>query len=75
MSRKELFICDGIEGTPHGAVLVEEHDGFVITGTIMTTLTGAAQKTLLQAGDGAELALCRQCFCAALGLPLEAPKR
>lgn len=73
--RKELYICDGIDGKECGAVLVDDHDGFVLTGSISTSLTGN-QKVILSPPEGStELALCRQCFCVKLGLPLEQVKR
>lgn len=76
MSRKELFICDGVEGKPCGAVLVDEHDGFVLRGSISTSLTGTDQKSIISSMEGKEeITLCRACFCLKLGLPVEPDKR
>ena len=71
MARRSVLICDG-KGC--GAVLLEEHDGFLIHGTISTGLTENTK--VLIGGDEAapslngatETALCEKCLLQALGL-------
>lgn len=73
MARRSVLICDG-KGC--GAVLLEEHDGFLIHGTISTGLT-ESPKTLVGNNDddaapspdgSPETALCEKCLLEALGL-------
>lgn len=70
--KREFYICDGLPGTPCGTVLVNEEDGFVLTGRLLTPLAGPEQKILVGPSptETTETALCRTCLLTAIGSPV-----
>jgi hypothetical protein len=82
--KKELYICDGVDGKECRTVLIAEGDGFVVRGSISTCLSGSAQKTLVPSITGnpsspeipavqEEVALCHKCMAIKLGFSEPVP--